>query len=115
MPAGVLRRTQGFGHGFERGRAIFMRMREIKHLATFRRAIARLLRIGEEGDRRLGADQHQLFDIGEEIDDLLGEIGNAFDGDAARAALQARREGIAHQPRAAGGGDAAGGLAGPFP
>ena len=44
----------------------------------------------------------------QQLDDLLGEIGNALDRDAAGAALDARRRRCRTQPRAGRGRDAAG-------
>ena len=85
-----------------------MRMRQIENVGTVRRAPARLARIGKERDRRLRTDQNQLFDIGQRLDHLFGEIGDALDHDPARAALETRREGVAHDACAGSGSDATG-------
>ena len=103
----LFRRGNGGSDRFERRDAIFVAMGEIDDVGAFRRAPARLARIGEEGDGRLRADKDQLFDIGERLDDLLREVRDALDNDAARAALEAGGKGVAEDARAGGGGDAA--------
>src|SRR5689334_9767881 len=72
-----------------------MRVGEMKNPAIIWRAPGRLVRISKEADRRLRADQDQLLRSFHEIDDLLGEIGNALDLDAAGAALAARGKCVA--------------------
>ena len=55
---------------------------------------------GTQRHRRLGADEDELLDAGEERDDLLSEIGQALDNDAAGAELGSWGERVAQQPRA---------------
>src|SRR5690606_7164431 len=84
-----------------------MAMGEIENFGAFRRAPARLARIGKEGDRWLCADKDELFDILQRIDDLLSEIRDAFDDDASSATLNAGRESVTHDARAGLCGNAA--------
>ena len=101
------RRPDRVGKIYRGARAILVGVGEIDDLAPFRRTITGLAGIGEEGNRRLGADQHEFIEAFEERDDLLAEIRQALDDDAAGARLGVGGKSVAQEPRAGLGLDAA--------
>ena len=74
-----------------------MRVREVTEVRTLGYAPARLAGIREEGHRRLGADEDDLLEVLQEVDDLFREVGNAFDWNATCAEFGMRRERVAQQ------------------
>ena len=78
-------------------------------LAALGHEVAGLARVGEERDRRLGVDQHQVAEAVELHGGELGEVAEAVDGGQPGAALEAGGEGLAEQRRAGRRGDPAGG------
>src|SRR6185437_136321 len=104
------RRADRLRHRFERRNFILMRRSEMQDAAALRRAPTRLAGIGEEGDRRPRADQDEELRLLEEIDDLLGEIGDALQRDETGAALEPGGEGVAGETRTGSGRDPPGRL-----
>lgn len=69
-------------------------------LAAFRLQDARLVRIGEESDRLVGLDQHDMLEILQDRQRQIDRIRNPVDREAAAAARHARMIGLAHHPAA---------------
>jgi len=102
LPGGI----QCLRNRLESRRAVFMRVSKIDDPAILRRAPGRLVRIGEETDRRLGANQDQLFDALQKLDGLLGEIRDSLDLHETRPPLASRRKPVARNAGAGCSGNA---------
>ncbi len=70
---------------------VFFGPRQDMHLGALGGQQARLVRIGEERDRRLGADQDDVLEARQHLERLIDRIGDAFDRHTAAAALHAAR------------------------
>ena len=81
--------------------AVLVAIREHAKLAAGRQGPTRLVRIGEEGDGRLGANEDEMVDVGEEADHLLREVRDALDRRHAGAPVETRSESVAEQATAA--------------
>ena len=106
--------VHGVGECLQGRRTILVSVGEIENSAVLGCAPGRLVRIGKKTHRGTRTDQNQLLRPVHEFDDLLGEIGNAFDLHAPGAALATRREGITGDPRAGRSSDAASRIESPF-
>src|SRR5262245_17344803 len=74
----------------------------------FRVEFAWLIGIGEERDRHFRTDQDDVLEASQYAQRLVDDIGDAFDRDAAAAALCACIEALCDEPRAGLLGDLAG-------
>ena len=85
----LLARAELVRQPFERLRYVLLAPRQHMGLAILGREQARLVRIGEEGDRRARADENEMLHAFEHVECLIDRIGKAADGDAPGAALGA--------------------------
>jgi hypothetical protein len=92
-----LSRSERFGQGVQSRRAILMRMCQNQRHAARWSEFARLVRIGEERDRRLRADENQGPGPLQKLNRRCGAVGQALDHDAACSSFDPWREGIADE------------------
>ncbi len=96
--------------GFKRSRAIFVRLGQHQRRAARGCQLAGETGIGEEGHRRLRANEDQRIRSAQERDGRHWPIGQAFHDHAPGAPFDPRREGVADEPRAGCGGNPASSL-----
>lgn len=104
--------AEPFREPFQRVDRIFFDRAEAAERAAVGEQSPRHVLIGEEADRRFGADEHELLDARGCREHLFREVGQAFDRDAPRPAIDPRGKGAVEQPAAGFRGDAAGGFEG---
>ncbi len=100
------RRTERVGDLGERFDAVFVGMGEMQDRRAVGRAPARLAGVGEERDGWRRADEHQLLERRQRLDQLFREVRQPLDHDPPGATLEARRERVAEQPGAGRRSDA---------
>ena len=106
LDGGILRRAELFGERFQRPHDVLAGRGERVGLALRRAQRARLVGVSEEGDRRLGADQHEVARVGEGREGVVDRVGEEVDGDPPRPALHPRVERLREETRAGLRGDA---------
>ena len=87
-----------------------MLVRKLREATAVGRAPALLARVREKRNRGLRADQDHLLDARQRLDDLLGEVGQALDRNAAGTEFAVGRERVRQQSGPGLRRDPAGGL-----
>ena len=100
--------TEFVSEGGQGGGEIVLHAGEDVHFGVVWIHVSGFVRVGEEADRFLGADEDDVLDAGEGGDGLVDGVGDAVDGVTSGAALDAGIGGLGDDGGAGGGGDGVG-------